>query len=247
MHNAGALKSAQTLLLFQHHLHLQHPLSAPCWWLPVFGMPLLVFHRQSQAAWSFVINLIVPGTPVISLVAVFVNEHHPSILEGPPPAAATAAPASSQPGGAGDNNTQLSNGRPLDTSSTSSTLRQAAADASGGSVASSNGNADGPQQQSGAASSAGQPDTRDWEPFDHVLYRFLHAGDEERTSMLKLIPCIAEGSWVIKQSVGTVPVIVGTKLATSYYQTERYLEASVDVTSNSAAAYITGGWSGKGG
>jgi hypothetical protein len=65
--------------------------------------------------------------------------------------------------------------------------------------------------------------------------------------MLKLIPCIAEGSWVIKQSVGTVPVIVGTKLATSYYQTERYLEASVDVTSNSAAAYITGGWSGKGG
>jgi hypothetical protein len=59
--------------------------------------------------------------------------------------------------------------------------------------------------------------------------------------MFKLVPHIAEGSWVIKQSVGTVPVIVGNKLKTVYYQTDRYIEATVDVTSSSAAAYITGG------
>jgi hypothetical protein len=58
--------------------------------------------------------------------------------------------------------------------------------------------------------------------------------------MFKLIPHIAEGSWVIKQSVGTVPVILGNKLQTVYYQTDRYIEATVDVTSSSAAAYITG-------
>ncbi|KAI8473367.1 MAG: hypothetical protein J3K34DRAFT_411148, partial [Monoraphidium minutum] len=58
--------------------------------------------------------------------------------------------------------------------------------------------------------------------------------------MLKLIPHIPNASWVIKQSVGTVPVIVGSKLKTTFYRTERYVEATVDVTSSSAAAYITG-------
>eukprot|EP00775_Hariotina_reticulata_P008904 gene8904-9081_t len=84
------------------------------------------------------------------------------------------------------------------------------------------------------------PDTCDWQPFDYALHRFLHGGQATRTAMLKLVPHIAEGSWVIKQSVGTVPVIVGNKLRTVYYQTDRYIEATVDVTSSSAAAYITG-------
>lgn len=58
--------------------------------------------------------------------------------------------------------------------------------------------------------------------------------------MFKLIPHIADGSWVIKQSVGTTPVIMGNKLRTTYHQTHRYFEVSIDVTSSSAAAYITG-------
>lgn len=58
--------------------------------------------------------------------------------------------------------------------------------------------------------------------------------------MLKLIPHLPNASWVIKQSVGTVPVILGNKLKTTYYRTDRYLEATVDVTSTNAASYITG-------
>lgn len=53
--------------------------------------------------------------------------------------------------------------------------------------------------------------------------RFLNGSDEERISMLKLIPHIPNASWVIKQSVGTVPVIVGTKLKTTFYQTDRWV------------------------
>ena len=58
--------------------------------------------------------------------------------------------------------------------------------------------------------------------------------------MFKLIPHIADGSWLIKQSVGTTPVIMGNKLRTTYHATRRYFEVSIDVTSSSAAAYITG-------
>lgn len=44
---------------------------------------------RNRAAFSFVVNLIIPGTPTLSLVSVFVNEHHPSILgERPRPGAA---------------------------------------------------------------------------------------------------------------------------------------------------------------
>lgn len=61
-----------------------------------------------------------------------------------------------------------------------------------------------------------------------------------------MIPRIAEGSWVIKQSVGTTPVIVGRKLKTSYHITPKYVEVAVDVGSSSTAQYVTGmvsaGW-----
>jgi hypothetical protein len=39
----------------------------------------------------------------------------------------------------------------------------------------------------------------DWEPFDFVLHRFLNGTPATRNLMLKLIPHIADGSWVIKQ------------------------------------------------
>ncbi len=50
------------------------------------------------------------------------------------------------------------------------------------------------------------------------------SGDAERNGMFKLIPHIADGSWVIKQSVGTVPVLMGTKLRTTYHSAGQYLE-----------------------
>lgn len=55
-----------------------------------------------------------------------------------------------------------------------------------------------------------------------------------------MIPRIAEGSWVVRQSVGTTPVIVGRKLTTNYYITPKYVEVAVDVGSSSTAQYVTG-------
>lgn len=62
--------------------------------------------------------------------------------------------------------------------------------------------------------------------------------DAERDSMFKLIPHCAKGSWIITQSVGTTPVILGRKLATFYHLTERYMEVDIDVTTNPAVSYI---------
>lgn len=42
-------------------------------------------------------------------------------------------------------------------------------------------------------------DDHGWDPFDFVLHKFLHGDNATRNLMLKLIPHIADGSWVIKQ------------------------------------------------
>lgn len=39
--------------------------------------------------------------------------------------------------------------------------------------------------------------------------------------MFKMIPHCAKGSWIVSQSVGTTPVILGKKLRTAYYTTPR--------------------------
>ena len=55
--------------------------------------------------------------------------------------------------------------------------------------------------------------------------RFLDESKDEkevqalRSGAFKIIPRIAEGSWVIKQSVGqNTPVLLGRKLTTQYYR-----------------------------
>eukprot|EP00879_Flechtneria_rotunda_P028994 GHRR01031245.1.p1 GENE.GHRR01031245.1~~GHRR01031245.1.p1 ORF type:complete len:234 (+),score=54.30 GHRR01031245.1:116-817(+) len=74
--------------------------------------------------------------------------------------------------------------------------------------------------------------------FDHALARFLHASDSERSSMFKMIPHIQTGPWLLKQTVGCTPCIVGRKLATTYYVTDRYVEIDLDVTTCKTAGYI---------
>lgn len=55
-------------------------------------------------------------------------------------------------------------------------------------------------------------------PFDRTLRRFLEArSDDERSAAFKLIPHCAKGSWLVVQSVGTTPVILGRKVAASYH------------------------------
>lgn len=42
--------------------------------------------------------------------------------------------------------------------------------------------------------------------------------NQKRHSMLKLIPSVPQGSWIIKQTVGSTPVLLGTKIATTYHR-----------------------------
>ncbi|GFR49260.1 hypothetical protein Agub_g11278, partial [Astrephomene gubernaculifera] len=128
--------------------------------------------RQGGAPFSIIIHLIVPGSPMLGLVAVFCCEQHPSILGSPPRS-------------------------PMD-------------------------------------------EKHDWQPFDFVLHKFVYGSDETRNRMLKMVPHIASGSWMIKQSVGSTPVILGKALKTSYHCTPTYIEVDIDISANSVANYVTG-------
>ena len=52
--------------------------------------------------------------------------------------------------------------------------------------------------------------------------RFLEgegaAADKRRNNRFKLIPSILKSSWVVKQAVGTTPVLLGNKLVTKYFR-----------------------------
>jgi hypothetical protein len=177
--------------------------------------------RQTGAAWSFVVNLIIPGTPTLSLVAVFATERHPREL-GPAPQGVWSGPQGE--------------GWRSDRQGWSPASSAAAA-------ASAQAHSTQPYARMAAADpSTSSPSSASWAPFDRALHRFYHGDDATRTAMLKLVPSLSGGSWVVRQSVGTVPVIVGTKLRAEYFRGpgDRYLEASVDVTSSAAAAYVTG-------
>ena len=61
-------------------------------------------------------------------------------------------------------------------------------------------------------------------PFDRCLSRFV-AGEEDsevdvkrRHSTFKLIPRIDKGSWMIRNAVGSTPVLLGKKLTTKYFR-----------------------------
>ena len=57
-----------------------------------------------------------------------------------------------------------------------------------------------------------------------VRYRFVEgdvhdpAANSKRHNMLKLIPSVPQGSWVIKQAVGSTPVLLGNKISTTYHR-----------------------------
>ncbi|KAI3426288.1 hypothetical protein D9Q98_008661 [Chlorella vulgaris] len=63
--------------------------------------------------------------------------------------------------------------------------------------------------------------------------------DAQRNKKFKLIPRIVKGSWIVKQSVGTTPVLLGQKLATRYFRGPNYFEVDVDITSNTVANSVT--------
>ncbi len=68
--------------------------------------------------------------------------------------------------------------------------------------------------------------------------------DARRNITFKLIPRVAQGSWVVRQSVGTTPVLLGQKLKTRYFRGKgaggcSYFECDVDITSNTVANSVT--------
>jgi len=80
-------------------------------------------------------------------------------------------------------------------------------------------------------------------PFSNSLQKFLFgASDEYRNNVLKMIPRITEGSFLLKTAVGTKPFILGKYLKQSFVQDEhkRYLEVLVDVSSSAITQKLLG-------
>eukprot|EP00268_Persea_americana_P068290 TRINITY_DN9495_c1_g2_i1.p1 TRINITY_DN9495_c1_g2~~TRINITY_DN9495_c1_g2_i1.p1 ORF type:complete len:242 (-),score=44.22 TRINITY_DN9495_c1_g2_i1:344-1069(-) len=70
------------------------------------------------------------------------------------------------------------------------------------------------------------------------LNSFVKGDDAYRNSRFKLIPHIAKGSWIVKQSVGKKACLVGQALEINYFRGKNYLELGVDVGSSSVARSV---------
>ncbi|KAL3133701.1 hypothetical protein ABBQ32_008199 [Trebouxia sp. C0010 RCD-2024] len=81
-------------------------------------------------------------------------------------------------------------------------------------------------------------------PHERCLQEFLEgdlddaSANSKRHNMLKLIPSVPQGSWIIKQSVGSTPVLLGNKISTTYHRGPRWLEADIDMESSTVANHV---------
>ncbi|OWZ16752.1 hypothetical protein PHMEG_0009405 [Phytophthora megakarya] len=75
--------------------------------------------------------------------------------------------------------------------------------------------------------------------FADLCHEVLHGpNDEFRSQRIKLIPRVVQGTWPIREGVGTTPAILGTKIYQKYYQGKNYLEADYDIGSSTVATGI---------
>lgn len=73
------------------------------------------------------------------------------------------------------------------------------------------------------------------------LEKFLFgSSDEYRNKVLKMIPRVTEGSFLLKTAVGNKPFILGKYLEQKYVKDDRYLEAIVDVSSSPITQKLLG-------
>ncbi|KAG6543984.1 hypothetical protein Mapa_014608 [Marchantia paleacea] len=70
---------------------------------------------------------------------------------------------------------------------------------------------------------------------DPILEKFVNGDDRLRNSRFKLIPHIAKGSWIVKQSVGKTACLIGQALTINYHTGSNYIELDVDIGSSSVA------------
>ena len=69
--------------------------------------------------------------------------------------------------------------------------------------------------------------------YSKSLYKFLFGeSDQYRNQVLKMIPRISEGSFLLKAAVGAKPFILGKYLTQRFVREDRYLEAIIDVSSS---------------
>ncbi|KAK4792499.1 hypothetical protein SAY86_022934 [Trapa natans] len=73
-----------------------------------------------------------------------------------------------------------------------------------------------------------------------LLQRFVDGDDEFRNSRLKLIPSVPKGSWIVRQSVGSTPCLLGKAVDCNYIRCPNYLEIDVDIGSSTVANGVLG-------
>lgn len=73
-----------------------------------------------------------------------------------------------------------------------------------------------------------------------LLQHFVDGDDEFRNSRLKLIPSVPKGSWIVRQSVGSTPCLLGKAVDCSYIRGPNYLEIDVDIGSSTVANGVLG-------
>ncbi|XP_038877165.1 protein ENHANCED DISEASE RESISTANCE 2 [Benincasa hispida] len=73
-----------------------------------------------------------------------------------------------------------------------------------------------------------------------LLQRFVDGDDEFRNSRLKLIPSVPKGSWIVRQSVGSNPCLLGKAVDCNYIRGPKYLEVDVDIGSSTVANGVLG-------
>lgn len=73
-----------------------------------------------------------------------------------------------------------------------------------------------------------------------LLQRFVDGDDEFRNSRLKLIPSVPKGSWIVRQSVGSTPCLLGKAVDCIYIRGPKYLEVDVDIGSSTVANGVLG-------
>ncbi|KAK4742394.1 hypothetical protein SAY87_000395 [Trapa incisa] len=73
-----------------------------------------------------------------------------------------------------------------------------------------------------------------------LLQRFVDGDDEFRNSRLKLIPSVPKGSWIVRQSVGSTPGLLGKAVDCNYIRCPNYLEVDVDIGSSTVANGVLG-------
>ncbi|OWY96478.1 hypothetical protein PHMEG_00033245, partial [Phytophthora megakarya] len=80
----------------------------------------------------------------------------------------------------------------------------------------------------------------DGSPSSELMADFLEGSDEFRNERFKLIPCIVEGSFIVRQAVGSTPALIGKKLRQPTFHGKQYFELDVDIGSSAVANRVVG-------